>query len=735
MLLRLRPRHAPYAALGLTVALSDLLCRLPLPAWRGARPVELLDWGQGVSVVIPERGAPEMLAQCLDRLGAAMAHTTEPSETIVVVNGSAPDAYAELARAHPAVRWVHHRDPLGFTSAVLRGVAQARYGSVYLLNNDMLLEPEALRAVLSWRGPHVFAVASQIFFQDSGRRREETGWTSMTVDDGLPRPWHEEPLGPTVRGTVYAGAGSALFHTGLLRKLLPDSLPFDPFYWEDTDLGVRAWRLGYEALFCPASVAWHKHRATVERFYEAAEVARIFERNRIQFQLRNPFPRQGLRTTLHHVASLDRATLRELGSWKACRGLWGARWRAACAPYRDLGYEVMWTKRYLRPPGGPRRPKVVLVAPYAVLPPAHGSAVRIQRLATQLAKEFDVILLSDEADLYRGPAEPADGPFSSVHLVSGRPGEPEGLQASRIARIRSHSHRALRTELSRIMAVHRPVAVLVQHMELGGLVDVEHRPAFILDMHDVLLCPGDTREAEADRYETELMDRFDGLIVSSPEDQALLGGRRSRLVPNGADLHPERGYTPSAGNHDILFMGPFRADANWVGIRDFLERAYPAVEAAVPGVSVTILGGKGAPAMAASEPCFARPSIRVLEFVDDLRPLLAASAVTINPQAELRGSSLKLIESAGAGRVCVSTRAGARGWLDQHLRSIVTVERVSDFAGPLIRLLSDETYRLALEAPDPEKLASRSWEAAGNELRAYVREVVARVESRRLVGG
>ena len=121
----------------------------------------------------------------------------------------------------------------------------------------------------------------------------------------------------------------------------------------------------------------------------------------------------------------------------------------------------------------------------------------------------------------------------------------------------------------------------------------------------------------------------------------------------------------------------------------------------------------------------------MLDTVEDVRPLLDACAVTINPQPELRGSSLKVIESMAAGRMCVSTRAGARGWLEPPPRGLVAVDRVEDFVPPLVRLLGDERQRLAREAPEPERLAACSWPTAGQALRAYVREVIARTSERK----
>ena len=64
-----------------------------------------------------------------------------------------------------------------------------------------------------------------------------------------------------------------------LTRYVRESRCYDPFYWEDIEWGVRAWRDGFDVLFCPAAHAFHRHRATTARFYAAAEIDRIVARN------------------------------------------------------------------------------------------------------------------------------------------------------------------------------------------------------------------------------------------------------------------------------------------------------------------------------------------------------------------------------------------------------------------------------------------------------------------------
>src|SRR5262249_25836458 len=161
-------------------------------------------------------------------------------------------------------------------SAVRHGVKAARHDWIYLLNNDMTLERGALAEVMRWRAPDVFAVASQIFPTNPTQFGEEAGPTDSRGADGpfwafCGIPEDQE----TVCGHVYAGGGASLFRKELLWRLLPQRDPYDPFYGEDMEWGMRAWRLGFEVLFCPTSRAGHLRHVTVSRFYAPAEVDRI----------------------------------------------------------------------------------------------------------------------------------------------------------------------------------------------------------------------------------------------------------------------------------------------------------------------------------------------------------------------------------------------------------------------------------------------------------------------------
>lgn len=266
----------------------------------------------GVSILIPERGNPDELAESLASAFEACGAITEPWEILAVVNGSRAEAYDPLRRRFPGTRWIFRSEPLGYDGAVHLGLLRVRHGWTYLLNNDAAMRNDALAKLLPLRGDDVFAISSQIFFKDTARFREETNLSAMQVEDGLASVHDVIPESNSVSDSAYAGGGASLFRTSLLGEFVRDSRPYSPFYWEDVEWGWRARKLGLRVLFCPESIVCHRHRATIAKFHSPEEIDRIIERNRLLFHLRNLTANEFTERVLREVACSPSATADEL---------------------------------------------------------------------------------------------------------------------------------------------------------------------------------------------------------------------------------------------------------------------------------------------------------------------------------------------------------------------------------------------------------------------------------------
>src|SRR5438552_516783 len=108
-------------------------------------------WAAGISVIIPDRDAPQMLDQALESISLALPEFAEPVQIIVVANGAPRERYRDVLARHPSVEFIHIAQALGFSAAIRRGLDAARHEWALLLNNDMTLEPGALRELATLR--------------------------------------------------------------------------------------------------------------------------------------------------------------------------------------------------------------------------------------------------------------------------------------------------------------------------------------------------------------------------------------------------------------------------------------------------------------------------------------------------------------------------------------------------------------------------------------------------------
>jgi GT2 family glycosyltransferase/glycosyltransferase involved in cell wall biosynthesis len=189
-------------------------------------------------------------------------------EIVVVENGSGDDSLARLRAEAPGIVLVESNENLGFAGGCNLGVARSTGEYLAFLNNDARPDSAWIRAAVSAfsESESIGAVASRVLDWE-GTLVDYTGSAMTWFGQGY-KPSTAEPYVPLgdVRRDVLFGTGSAMF----VRRSVFEALGgFDERYFmffEDVDLGwrlnLRGWRFVYE----PASLAFHKHHASMTSF-------------------------------------------------------------------------------------------------------------------------------------------------------------------------------------------------------------------------------------------------------------------------------------------------------------------------------------------------------------------------------------------------------------------------------------------------------------------------------------
>jgi O-antigen biosynthesis protein len=250
----------------------------------------------------------DLLAQNLPSVVAAAREAGGGHHVVVVDNGSTDGSVAFVRKHFPEVEIVELDRNYGFVEGNDRGINRAETDVVVLLNNDMTVDRHFLAPLLEgFIDDSVFAVTSQIFFEDSSRHRAETGKTRGRFERGFFTVWHadvddSDQLRPVIP-VFWAGGGSCAIDKAKYLEVGGLDDLYHPFYVEDTDLSYQAWKRGWKCLLAPSSRVVHKHRATSSRKFSTEFVDNTIRRNLYLFIWKNVTDRSML---LEHILNLPR---------------------------------------------------------------------------------------------------------------------------------------------------------------------------------------------------------------------------------------------------------------------------------------------------------------------------------------------------------------------------------------------------------------------------------------------
>ncbi|HCL81591.1 MAG TPA: hypothetical protein DHW81_04995, partial [Nitrospiraceae bacterium] len=246
-----------------------------------------------ISVVIPTFNGIKLLEEYLPYLKTALDSYPCDSEVIIVENGSSDDSVLFLSRTYPEVRILKNRVNEGFGPAVNRGVREAKYGIVLLLNNDIRVEKDFIKPLVRhFDDPSVFAVVCKSLVNLTDRVINE----SVTVpgfSEGLllsHQPFVHDKNKEDIKNpctNFYASGGFGVFDRKKFLELGGFDDIYHPFYYEDIDLSYQAWKRGWQVLYEPNSVVHHRSHATSRKVASDDYINRIEERNRFLLTWKN----------------------------------------------------------------------------------------------------------------------------------------------------------------------------------------------------------------------------------------------------------------------------------------------------------------------------------------------------------------------------------------------------------------------------------------------------------------
>lgn len=205
-----------------------------------------------ISIVIPNYNGADLLRKNLP----TVIKYCPGSEIIVVDDGSVDNSVTLLHKRFKKVKVIRLRKNMGFANAANVGVKEAKSKIILLINTDVIPRKNFLKPALKYfNDEKTFAVGLEDQSHENGKIIPR-GRGSAMFKKGFVEHFAAIPQ----RGiTFWTSGGSSLFNREKFLKLGGFDTTYKPFYWEDIDLGFRAWRSGYNCYFEPLAKVDHFH--------------------------------------------------------------------------------------------------------------------------------------------------------------------------------------------------------------------------------------------------------------------------------------------------------------------------------------------------------------------------------------------------------------------------------------------------------------------------------------------
>ena len=241
---------------------------------------------KSISVVIPNYNGKELLEKNLPFLFEALAISETSFEIIIADDCSTDNSIVFLKATYPAILLVENKQNKGFSGNINSGIAVATKELVFLLNSDIELTPNYFLPLFNYfQNPKTFGVMGRIIsmdskeIQDGAKYPQYSSGNLTTTINYLP----EEIKNDIYIYSLFLSGANALVDRKKLLEIGCFQELFNPFYWEDVELSIKAWKLNYTCYYEHNSICKHPLSATIGKYNKKKKVSIIARKNKLLF--------------------------------------------------------------------------------------------------------------------------------------------------------------------------------------------------------------------------------------------------------------------------------------------------------------------------------------------------------------------------------------------------------------------------------------------------------------------
>lgn len=218
--------------------------------------------------------------------------------------------------------------------------------------------------------------------------------------------------------------------------------------------------------------------------------------------------------------------------------------------------------------------------------------------------------------------------------------------------------------------------------------------------------------------ESMVHKKFDASIVVTDHEKDAISSffpeADIRVIPNGVDCEYFKPRDGEEESSSVAFIGGMSHPPNVEAVLYFYKYIYRHIKDEVPGIRFYIVGHDPAKEV---QQLTSDETVIVTGYVEDVRPYLAKSTVTVVPMISGRGMKNKVLEAMAMGRAVITTSLGAVGIDVTPGENIIIADEPMVFAQRVMELLNDQQLRRRIAFNARKLVESQySWERMAEQL-------------------
>lgn len=219
-----------------------------------------------ISVVIPNYNGRDLLETNLPSVYAALKFSGISDFEIIIPDDASTDNSINFIKTnYPEIILVENKINKGFAGNTNTGIKRSRKDLVLILNSDVKLTDDYFSPLLKYFDkPDTFGVTGRIIGLDFDKIQDAAKYPKYIFGSISSTTNYICKTRSSLYSFFLTGA-NALIDRKKLIELGGFNELFNPYYGEDVDLGLRAWRLGYKCFYEHNAICRHPNSATIKK--------------------------------------------------------------------------------------------------------------------------------------------------------------------------------------------------------------------------------------------------------------------------------------------------------------------------------------------------------------------------------------------------------------------------------------------------------------------------------------